>query len=148
MTSKRKRVVLAYSGGLDTSVAIPWIRETYDADVIALTVDLGQGRELDGVRQKALDTGAVKAVVVDGKEAFFHEFVWPALQAGAIYEALERLLSDEDLRRSLAREGSRAVERFGLKRFVEAHARLYGADDPGVSVRHNRSSDSSEVDEH
>ena len=87
MTSKRKRVVLAYSGGLDTSVAIPWIRETYDADVIALTVDLGQGRELDGVRQKALDTGAVKAVVVDGKEAFFREFVWPALQAGAIYEA-------------------------------------------------------------
>jgi argininosuccinate synthase len=83
----KERVVLAYSGGLDTSVAIPWIRETYNAEIITLTVDLGQGRELEAIRQKALDTGAAKAVVADGKESFVREFVWPALQAGAIYEA-------------------------------------------------------------
>jgi argininosuccinate synthase len=82
-----KKVVLAYSGGLDTSVAIPWIKERYGAEVITITVDVGQGRELEGLRQKALKSGAIKAVIVDGKETFVREFVWPALQAGAIYEA-------------------------------------------------------------
>ena len=85
--AEKTRVVLAYSGGLDTSVAIPWIKEQYDAEVITLTVDLGQERDLEEVRQKALRTGAARAVVVDLKEAFVREFVWPALQAGAIYEA-------------------------------------------------------------
>ena len=85
--AEKTRVVLAYSGGLDTSVAIPWIKEQYDAEVITLTVDLGQERDLEEVRQKALRTGAARAVVADLKEAFVREFVWPALQAGAIYEA-------------------------------------------------------------
>jgi len=84
--SGRKRIVLAYSGGLDTSVAIPWLRERYDAEVVALTVDVGQERDLEEVRQKALRTGAVKAVVVDGKQEFLEEFVWPAFQAGALYQ--------------------------------------------------------------
>ena len=83
----KQRVVLAYSGGLDTSVAIPWIKEHYDAEVITVTAELGQGRDLEEVRQKALATGAEKAIVIDGQEPFVERFVWPALRAGAIYEA-------------------------------------------------------------
>ncbi|MBI2164945.1 MAG: argininosuccinate synthase [Chloroflexi bacterium] len=82
----KRKIVLAYSGGLDTSVAIPWLAEKYDAQVVTVTVDVGQGRDLEAIRQKALQTGAVRAVVVDGRETFVREFVWPALQAGAIYE--------------------------------------------------------------
>ena len=82
----KKRVVLAYSGGLDTSVAIPWIREHYDAEVITLTAELGQGRDLEEIRQKALKTGAEKSIVIDLQEPFIEKFVWPALRAGTIYE--------------------------------------------------------------
>ena len=82
----KKRVVLAYSGGLDTSVAIPWIREHYDAEVITLTAELGQGRNLEEIRQKALKTGAEKSIVIDLQEPFIERFVWPALRAGTIYE--------------------------------------------------------------
>ncbi|MSQ40919.1 MAG: argininosuccinate synthase, partial [Dehalococcoidia bacterium] len=81
-----KRVVLAYSGGLDTSVAIPWLAEHYDAQIIALTVDLGGARSVEEVRQKALKSGAVKAITVDVQEEFVREFVFPALQTGALYE--------------------------------------------------------------
>ena len=83
----KQKVVLAYSGGLDTSVAIPWIKERYDAEVITVTAELGQGRDLEEVQQKALATGAEKAIVLDGQEAFVERFVWPALRSGAIYEA-------------------------------------------------------------
>lgn len=79
-------VVLAYSGGLDTSVAIRWIKEKYDLDVIALTIDVGNERDLPAIAERALQIGAVKALVVDGREDFVRYFVWPALQAGAIYE--------------------------------------------------------------
>ena len=81
-----ERIVLAYSGGLDTSVAIPWLAEHYRAEVIAVTLDLGQGKELDGVRERALATGATRAHVVDVREEFSCEYILPALQAGAIYE--------------------------------------------------------------
>ena len=80
------KVVLAYSGGLDTSVAIKWIKEKYNLEVIAVTIDVGNERDFSAVRQKALDVGAVKAVVVDAKETFVNHFVFPALQADAIYE--------------------------------------------------------------
>jgi argininosuccinate synthase len=80
------KVVLAYSGGLDTSVAIRWIKEKYNLDVVALTVDVGNERDLEAIRQRALQIGAVQAEVVDGKDLFVKYFVWPALQAGAIYE--------------------------------------------------------------
>jgi argininosuccinate synthase len=80
------RLVLAYSGGLDTSVAIPWLAEKYAAEVIAVTMDLGQGRELDHVRERALAIGAVRAHVLDVREEFARDFILPALQAGAIYE--------------------------------------------------------------
>jgi len=80
------KVVLAYSGGLDTSVAIKWLKEKYNLDVIALTIDVGNERDFSAIRQKALKVGAVKALVTDAKESFVNHFVFPALQADAIYE--------------------------------------------------------------
>jgi argininosuccinate synthase len=81
-----ERIVLAYSGGLDTSVAIPWLAERFGAEVVALTLDLGQGKELEDVRERALAIGAVRAHVVDVREEFARDYILPALQAGAIYE--------------------------------------------------------------
>lgn len=81
-----ERVVLAYSGGLDTSVAIGWIAEEAGAEVVAVAIDCGQGGEdLDVVRQRALDCGAVEAVVADAKDEFANEYCLPALQANALY---------------------------------------------------------------
>ncbi len=80
------KVVLAYSGGLDTSVAIKWLKEKYNLDVIAVTIDVGNERDFSSVRQKALDVGAIKALVIDAKETFVNHFIFPALQADAIYE--------------------------------------------------------------
>jgi argininosuccinate synthase len=82
------KVVLAYSGGLDTSVAIKWINERYNMDVIAVTVDVGNAKDLEAVREKALRTGAIKAFVKDAREDFVRYFVFPSLQAGAIYEGV------------------------------------------------------------
>src|SRR5436190_8431003 len=79
-------VVLAYSGGLDTSVAIRWIKEQYNLDVITVTIDVGNARDLPAIAARAEKIGAVKALVVDGRTDFVRYFVWPALQAGAIYE--------------------------------------------------------------
>ncbi len=84
--TKRDKVILAYSGGLDTSVMVPWIGEKYNLDVVAFTVDLGQGEDIERIRQKALRTGAVDAVAIDARNLFVDLFVWPALMAGAIYE--------------------------------------------------------------
>jgi argininosuccinate synthase len=81
-----KKVVLAYSGGLDSSVIVRWLIETYGCEVITLTGDLGQKQELDGLKEKAMATGAVKAYVEDLKEEFVRDFVFPALRANAIYE--------------------------------------------------------------
>jgi argininosuccinate synthase len=81
-----ERIVLAYSGGLDTSVAIPWLKEKYQAEIIAVTMDLGQGKELEEVRDRALATGAVRAHVLDLREEFAHGYILPALKADAIYE--------------------------------------------------------------
>ena len=81
-----ERIVLAYSGGLDTSVAVRWLAERYDAEVVAVTMDLGQGKELDDIRERALGVGAVRSHVVDVREEFAQEYVLPALQAGAVYE--------------------------------------------------------------
>src|SRR5918992_6400144 len=81
-----KRIVLAYSGGLDTSVAIPWLKEKYAAEIVSVTLDLGQGRELVDVRERALALGAVRAHVIDVREEFVRGYILPALQAGALYE--------------------------------------------------------------
>jgi argininosuccinate synthase len=80
------KIVLAYSGGLDTSVAIHWIKERYGYDVITLTVDIGNKPDLEAIREKAIKIGAIKAYIADGRDDFVKYFVWPALQAGAIYE--------------------------------------------------------------
>jgi argininosuccinate synthase len=80
------KVVLAYSGGLDTSVAVKWLEEKYSLRVVTLTVDIGNIADLDVIRQKALKVGAVKALVLDAKQSFVESFVFPALQADAIYE--------------------------------------------------------------
>jgi argininosuccinate synthase len=111
-----EKVVLAYSGGLDTSVAIKWITERYKMDVIALTVDVGNAKDLETVREKALKTGAVKAFVRDAREDFVRYFVFPSLQAGAIYEdryplatALARPLIAANLVQVARDEGATAV---------------------------------------
>jgi argininosuccinate synthase len=80
------RIVLAYSGGLETSVAIPWLAEKHRAEIITVTMDLGQGKELDDVRERALASGAMRAHVLDLREEFARDFILPALQAGAVYE--------------------------------------------------------------
>ncbi len=81
-----KKVVLAYSGGLDTSIILKWLIETYKCEVVTFSADLGQGEELDGLEAKALATGAVKARIVDLREEFVRDYVFPAFRANAIYE--------------------------------------------------------------
>ena len=83
---KVKRVVLAYSGGLDTSIIIPWLRENYACEVVAMVGDVGQGDDYEAVRKKALRTGAWRVYVEDLREEFITEYIWKALQAGAVYE--------------------------------------------------------------
>ena len=83
---KMKRIVLAYSGGLHTSIAIPWLIENHDAEVVTVTLDIGQGRELADIRERALALGAVRAHVIDAREEFVREYILPTLQAGALYE--------------------------------------------------------------
>ncbi|MFQ5862707.1 MAG: argininosuccinate synthase [Candidatus Brocadiales bacterium] len=111
-----KKVVLAYSGGLDTSVAIKWIKERYGMEVVTLTVDLGASRDLSGIKERALGLGACKAVVIDAREVFVRYFVLPALQAGALYEgvyplatALGRPLIAKLLAEVAEEEGAEAV---------------------------------------
>ena len=114
--SRKARIVLAYSGGLDTTTAIPWLKEKFNAEVVTVTADMGQGGDLEGVRKRALAVGAAKALVVDGREMFVREFVWPALQAGALYEgeyplatALSRPLIARSLAEAAISEGAFAV---------------------------------------
>ncbi|MCI4339978.1 MAG: argininosuccinate synthase [Thermoplasmata archaeon] len=109
-------VVLAYSGGLDTSVAIPWIRDHYGAEVTALTVDVGQEGELTGALDRARKNGAIAARIVDAKETFAREFLWPALSANALYQgvyplstALARPLIARALAEVAVAEGADAV---------------------------------------
>ena len=110
------KVVLAYSGGLDTSVAIRWLREKYTLDVIAVTIDVGNEKDFAAVKQKALKVGAVKALVIDGKELFIKYFVFPALQANTLYEgqyplatALSRPLMAKLLVDTAAAEGATSI---------------------------------------
>src|SRR5256885_10808254 len=112
----RDKVILAYSGGLDTSVMVPWIGEKYNLDVVTFTVDLGQGEDIEKIRQKALRTGAVDAVAIDARNLFVDCFVWPALMAGAMYEgkyplatALGRPLIAKLMVDAAREKGSKAV---------------------------------------
>ncbi|HEY8443645.1 MAG TPA: argininosuccinate synthase [Clostridia bacterium] len=82
----KEKVVLAYSGGLDTSIIIPWLKENYDMEVIAMAADVGQGEELAPLKEKAIKTGASKIYIEDLKEEFVTDFIFPTLKAGAVYE--------------------------------------------------------------
>ncbi len=82
----KDKVVLAYSGGLDTTVIIPWLKENYDYDVIAVCIDVGQGDDWKAIKQRALDTGAAACYVVDAREEYITEYIWPAVKANAVYE--------------------------------------------------------------
>lgn len=82
----KKKVVLAYSGGLDTSIIIPWLKENYDYEVIAMAADVGQGEELEPLYEKAINTGASKIYIEDLRKEFVEDFIFPTLKAGAIYE--------------------------------------------------------------
>ena len=111
-----KKVVLAYSGGLDTSVAVAWLREQFGAEVVTLTVDVGGGSLREGVERRAMSAGASASYVVDARERFVTDFVWPSLQAGALYQgayplatALARPLIAQLLVEVAAREGADAV---------------------------------------
>lgn len=111
----KDKIVLAYSGGLDTSVAVPWLQEEYGVDVVTLTIDLGMV-DLESIRERAMQVGAAKALTVDGRETLVREFLFPALQAGAIYEeqyplatALGRPLIARCLVEAARAEGAYAV---------------------------------------
>lgn len=82
----KKKVVLAYSGGLDTTVIIPWLKENYDCETIAVCVDVGQEADWAAIKQRALDTGAAACYVADVKKEYVADYIWPALKAGALYE--------------------------------------------------------------
>ncbi|MGM7703559.1 argininosuccinate synthase [Pseudalkalibacillus sp. Hm43] len=110
------KVVLAYSGGLDTSVSIKWIQEKYGYDVIALGLDVGEGKDLEKVKQKALDVGAVKSIAIDAKALLAEEYLMPALKANCLYEgkyplssALSRPLISKMLVEVAEQEGAVAV---------------------------------------
>ena len=117
MNQKIKKVVLAYSGGLDTSIIIPWLKETYDnCEVIAVSGDVGQGTELDGLEEKALKTGASKLYVLDLKKEFVEDYIFPSMQAGAIYEdkyllgtAFARPVIAKELVKIALKEGADAI---------------------------------------
>ncbi|MBE5765651.1 MAG: argininosuccinate synthase [Clostridiales bacterium] len=82
----KEKVVLAYSGGLDTTIIIPWLKENYDCEVIAVAVDVGQGEELEPLHEKAKKSGAEKLYILDVREQFITDYIWPTLKMGAVYE--------------------------------------------------------------
>lgn len=109
---KIKKIVLAYSGGLDTSVILKWLQETYECPVIAYSADIGQDEDWDQVRRKAIDTGAADVVIKDLKEEFVRDFIFPIFRANAIYEGVY-LLGTSIARPLIAREQVRVAEDFG-----------------------------------
>jgi argininosuccinate synthase len=112
MSAKSKKVVLAYSGGLDTSIIIPWLKDNYGAEVIAFAADIGQGSELKGLEEKAIRTGASKCIIEDLREEFICEFALPTLRAGAIYER-KYLLGTSFARPLIARRQVEIAEQEG-----------------------------------
>lgn len=112
----REKLVLAYSGGLDTSVAIKWLQERYDVDVVAVAVDVGEEKNYEEIREKALKIGAIESYVIEAKEEFARNFVLPALKANALYEgryplsaALSRPLIAKKVVEIARKEGAKAV---------------------------------------
>ncbi|HYF81479.1 MAG TPA: argininosuccinate synthase [Clostridia bacterium] len=114
MDSNKKKVVLAYSGGLDTSIIIPWLKENYDVEVIACCVDVGQGDELEPVKHKALSTGASKVYVIDARKEFAEDYIMPTIKAGAVYEG-KYLLGTAMARPLIAKKLVEVAEKEGAK---------------------------------
>jgi argininosuccinate synthase len=112
MSARAKKVVLAYSGGLDTSIIIPWLKENYGAEVIAFAADVGQGSELSGLEEKAIKTGASKCIIEDLRDEFISEFALPCLRAGAVYER-KYLLGTSFARPLIARRQVEIAEQEG-----------------------------------
>jgi argininosuccinate synthase len=117
-------IVLAYSGGLDTSIIVPWLRERYDARIVCVAADVGQGEELEGVRAKALASGAAECYVEDLRREFVEDFIWPTLRAGAVY-GRKYLLGTSMARPLIAR---RQVE---IARAIGADALAHGCTGKG-----------------
>ena len=133
MTEKKiNKIVLAYSGGLDTSVMLRWIRERYGCEVVCYCADVGQGEELDGLDAKARETGASKLYVEDLREEFVREYVWTAVKANAVYEGVYLLGT------SLARPviAKRQIE---IARKEGADAVAHGAQDDLTRLESHRS---------
>ncbi|WP_066070041.1 argininosuccinate synthase [Neobacillus soli] len=112
----KEKIILAYSGGLDTSVSVKWIQEKYGYDVIALGLDVGEGKDLEAIKNKALNVGAIKAIMIDAKELLAKEYILPALKANCLYEgkyplssALSRPLISKLLVEAAEKEGAAAV---------------------------------------
>src|SRR5687767_15412936 len=105
-------IVLAYSGGLDTSIIVPWLRENYDARIVCVAGDIGQGDELEGVRDKAIASGADECYIEDLRHEFVSEFIWPTLRAGAVY-GRKYLLGTSMGRPLLARRQVEVARRIG-----------------------------------
>ena len=101
--TKIKKAALAYSGGLDTSIIIPWLKENYGCEVVAVAVDVGQAEETSGLKEKALATGACDFHLIDAREEFAAEYLWPVLRAGAVYEH-EYLLGTSTARPLIAKK--------------------------------------------
>lgn len=114
MEEIKKKVILAYSGGLDTSIIIPWLKENYDLDVIACCIDVGQGDEVDPVKEKALSTGASKVYIIDAKKEFVEDYVMPTVKAGAVYEG-KYLLGTSMARPLMAKKLVEIAEKEGAK---------------------------------
>ena len=124
MSKEIKKIVLAYSGGLDTSVILAWLKETYQCPVIAFAADLGQGDEVNGLKKKAMETGAEQVVVEDLKEEFVRDFVWPALRANTVYES--SYLLGTSLARPLI-----AMKQVEVARRLDCNALSHGATGKG-----------------
>ena len=107
MGNKKEKVVLAYSGGLDTSIIIHWLKENYDCEVIAFAANVGQGEELTPLKKKAIDTGASKIHILDLRREFVEEYIWPMLKAGAIYE--DKYLLGTSIARPLLAKAQMAI---------------------------------------
>ncbi len=110
--SKKEKVILAYSGGLDTSIIIPWLKENYDYEVIAVCGDVGQGKETEGLEEKALKTGASKLYIEDLKEDYVANYIFPTLKAGAVYEG-KYLLGTSHARPCIAKRLVEIAEKEG-----------------------------------
>ncbi|MBE7041375.1 MAG: argininosuccinate synthase [Ruminococcaceae bacterium] len=108
----KEKVILAYSGGLDTSIIIPWLKENFDYEVIAVCGDVGQGKETEGLEEKALKTGASKLYIENLQEEYVRDFIWPTLKAGAMYEG-KYLLGTSHARPCIAKRIVEIAEKEG-----------------------------------